>query len=183
MSRSVVVFALQRHSLRHTDPNKTIVIVVLGVRTITIQSSRAKTWNILGKLGRLGCKADPCAVTGLHNEQPYNFAGTRKAALGRGETHRARRDRLYFLITVIISLVGGNGECHLVSAVLPEPAPSEGTVPLTPPACIHTRCSRFEGARSHSHHAQGSSLSASVPRRHATNFDDHSHALLNSQIV
>jgi len=28
-----------------------------------MQSSRAKTWNILGKLGRLGCKADPCAVT------------------------------------------------------------------------------------------------------------------------
>ena len=63
MSRSVVVFALQRHSLRHTDPNKTIVIVVLGVRTIAMQSSRAKTWNILGKLGLLGFKADPCAVT------------------------------------------------------------------------------------------------------------------------
>jgi hypothetical protein len=63
MSRSVVDFALQRHRLRHTDPNKTIVIVVLGVRTIAMQSSRAKTWNILGKLGHLGCKADPCAVT------------------------------------------------------------------------------------------------------------------------
>lgn len=37
--------------------------MVLGVRTIAMQSSRSKTWNILGKLGRLGCKADPCAVT------------------------------------------------------------------------------------------------------------------------
>lgn len=63
MSRSVAVFALQRHSLRHTDPNKTIVIVVLGVRTIAMQKLRAKTWNILGKLGRSGWKADPCAVT------------------------------------------------------------------------------------------------------------------------
>ena len=148
-----------------------------------MQSSRSKTWNILGKLGHLGCKSGSLRRHRLHNEQPYDFAGSRNSTLGRGDTHRARRDRLYFLITVIISLVGGNGECHLVSAVLPEPAPSEGTVPLTPPACIHTRCSRFEGARSHSHHAQGSSLSASVPRRHATNFDDHSHALLNSQIV
>ena len=148
-----------------------------------MQSSRSKTWNILGKLGRLGCKSGSLRRHRLHNEQPYDFAGTRKSALERRETYRARRDRLCFLISVIISPVGRNGNVTLSSAVLPEPASTEGTAPLTPPACIHTRCSRFEGARSHSRHAQGSSLSASVPRRHKTNLDDHCHALIEIQIL
>ena len=124
----------RRHSLRHTDPNKTIVIV--GTRckddrnaefTLKNLEHPWKAWTFRMQSGSLRRHR-------LHNEQPYDFAGSRNSTLGRGDTHRARRDRLCFLISVIISLVGHNGSITSYSAVLPEPAHSNST----PPACTCT---------------------------------------------